>query len=705
MFLYHQKTAAGVYLYLRESYRENGKVQKRKIQSFGNIKKLPPEKIKELEQKYGTGKEKAIQAERVHKLNERLSLATLSEEDEDYAARPHSAMLHYGHLLLSRLWEQELKLSYKIGYLQKNKTQITAYEVNNIAFFLAALKLIDPASNLKAYENQTNFLCNPIEGILIDNIYAGLDFMGEHKEAIMKYVCKSLQNTNYRQKPRMLFYDCTNCYFETPYDDRELFRIRFIRARRRELHKGGLTYEAISKIIEGDDFKNELTAAEKAAEEAGLFLRMRGVSKEQRYDLPLISAALVIDDCGIPLDFEVYEGNSSEYTKMPENMAALKKKYNVEDVFMVADRGLNSTENLNMLLNEGMGFIVAQKVSNQTRKIRDLMLARDGWKPYRGAVDKSGKIYNAASESDKLGFFDYKICDFEKTARVADPDNPSKKKTITVKCKIMFTFDKKRQERDLRKLEEEVLRANEAIAQKQLMGRAGGSGWRSLVKTTAEEDQKKKEIYRASALKDNVIKERKAIAGYSAMVYSPSRKDLKANNMIADLDVLNSYQHLVKIEECFRIMKTNFSIRPMYVRLGRRIIGHCLICILALVMMRMLEIKLAAKGWALSPEKLCQALYDAEVRATRLPGGEYLYESCRHYSGLYSQAAVSSIESAVENFKEANKDGSDLEKIMRALELTPLKEISSVKDLGKSLRMLIKSDEEAVGKGLNILLR
>ena len=717
MYLNRRKTSAGVYLYLMESFREDGQVKKRIVESFGKEELLPKEKIKELELKYGPAKQATIQEKRLEAVNRHISLLSESFEDENYAMRSHSAMLHYGHLILSKLWEQELKLSYKINYLQTKKTKIEAYSVNNIAFFLTALKLIDPASNLKAFENQTSFLCNPIEGILIDNIYAGLDFMGNYKEDIMKYVCKSLQGSNFRSKPRMLFYDCTNCYFEAPYDDRELFRIKFIRDRRKELHKNGFADEEISKIIESDNFKIELALAEKKAEDDGYFMRMRGVSKEQRYDLPLISVALVIDDRGIPLDFEVYEGNCSEFTKMPENMAALKKKYDVQDIYMVADRGLNSTGNLNMLLEQGMGFIVAQKVSNQTKKIRDMMLDEKGWKPYRAGADEKGNIYNAATEHDELGIFDYKICDFEKTSRVPDPNNPEKTKVLKVKCKIMFTFDKKRQERDLKKLEEELIKANEAINNKQLMGRNGGAGWRSLVNTTAEED-KKKEIYRASSIKESVVKERKTIAGYSAIVFSPSKNDIKADNWIEDIAILNSYHQLVKIEECFRIMKSNFSIRPMFVRLGRRIIGHCLICVLALVMIRMIEIKLASKGWSIFINKICEALYDAEVRATRLPGGKFLYLACNHYREIYSLASMdkrnkhkssdinsmADIEEVLENYKQAHKDGNDLIKIMQALDLKPLQEISTVGELANRLRILIKNDEQAVGKALNILL-
>ena len=115
MYLNRRKTSAGVYLYLMESFREDGQVKKRIVESFGKEELLPKEKIKELELKYGPAKQATIQEKRLEAVNRHISLLSESFEDENYAMRSHSAMLHYGHLILSKLWEQELKLSYKIN--------------------------------------------------------------------------------------------------------------------------------------------------------------------------------------------------------------------------------------------------------------------------------------------------------------------------------------------------------------------------------------------------------------------------------------------------------------------------------------------------------------------------------------------------------------------------------------------------------------
>ena len=91
---------------------------------------------------------------------------------------------------------------------------------------------------------------------------------------------------------------------------------------------------------------------------------MRGMSKEHRYDLPLVSISLVIDENGFPIDFELYNGNTAEISKMQESISKMQEKYNVKNTVVVADRGLNSVSNLNMLQDNNYGFIVDQKISN-----------------------------------------------------------------------------------------------------------------------------------------------------------------------------------------------------------------------------------------------------------------------------------------------------------------------------------------------------
>ena len=79
--------------------------------------------------------------------------------------------------------------------------------------------------------------------------------------------------------------------------------------------------------------------------------RTKRPSKEHRYDLLLISIAMIVDENAIPVDFEVYSGCKSEYRSMPPKIKNMKEKYGIKDVIVVADRGINSVNNLKMLLD------------------------------------------------------------------------------------------------------------------------------------------------------------------------------------------------------------------------------------------------------------------------------------------------------------------------------------------------------------------
>lgn len=112
-------------------------------------------------------------------------------------------------------------------------------------------------------------------------------------------------------------------------------------------------------------------------------------------------------------------------------------------------------------------------------------------------------------------------------------------------------------------------------------------------------------MYRAQGLKQDVIEERKTIAGYSALVFAHPQTDAKAGtvqpplNPLTDEQVLETYHKLVRIEDCFRVMKSTFSIRPVHVRLRERIIAHCTLCVLSLMLMRSLQ-----ENWRL-PASAC----------------------------------------------------------------------------------------------------
>lgn len=631
------------YLYLYESYRdENGKSRTRQVKSYGREDLIDPATLEKLYKEYGN-KRLNQKLKQQQNLDSYASLVDVASEDnkEFFTNFNKSPLLHYGHLLVKPLIEEEMGLRYKLDYLQRTDSKITSYQVSDIAFYAIASKLLDPASYLGSYAKQTTFLSNPVEGIALDNFYAALDFLSDHKDEILKHVVKKVHTTK-SDGPQLLFYDCTNCYYETPYDDVEQFTFKYI--------------------------------------------------AKTRYKI-----ALVIDEQGIPMDFEIYKGNSSEFKTMAKSIEKLQKKFNVKNSYIVADRGLNSTENLNMLLNKQLGFVVAQKVSNLSKDLEKQMLNLDDY--------QTTMVPGVDIDSPET-MVKYKVCETTKTAYSVD-ETTGKRKKVTVNCNIMFTFSEKRKKRDLAELNDDLVKAQNAVNEGKLMANPCSSGWRGIVKTQkeAEDGKTDKSLYKAKEINLAVVEHRKAIAGFAAMVYSdPVNEDdsgsTATTTTITPQMVLTTYHHLVKIEDCFRVMKTNFSIRPMFVRLESHIRAHCLICVLALIALRVLENKMKALGHNYSVHQLTQELNNAVVAPIPVPNSkDMLFMNCKFFSDIYTKDRVkknrtkadvndlldlAEIESAYTKAQEQQSDCID--SIIKALGLSPLPLVSNVGQIKKALK-------------------
>lgn len=700
MFLSIKKSGKGHLVYLMESFRDkDGRPKSKVIHNYGRLEELPPEKIQELKEQYGDRRLKqALENKQNKEVFDRL-VKSITETGQP-GARPGlylNPLLHYGQYAVKKIWDEELNLYRKIGALQTQRTRIRSYKISSIALHLTALKIMDPCSHLHAFNAQYSFLGNFIEGIPLDNIYVALDFLGQNKDDIMKYAAKRTLAPG--RRPVMLFYDVTNCYFETAYDDREHFIRKFKRRTIKKMRsEPGMADTAVEQYLKSPEFDQVLNQAIEAHKQH--MLRFRGLSKEMRYDLPLISIAMIIDERGIPLDFQVYKGNESEYTTMVQSICALKKKYDVENVYIVADRGINSTSNLHMLLQEGLGFVVAQKVK-YNRQIKELIEDDTGWK--ESSVPGGGDVFR------------YKIAPFIKTGVQKDPAGTKQK--LFINCRIMLSFSRRRQMRDLKQLQEDKKKAEEAIAQGRLMSRYGGAGWRGLVNTILEDIDKEfgntEKQSRASSLKENVIAEREALAGYTAVVFSPSRSDMDKGISLDEEKLLSSYRNLVRIEECFRIMKSSFSLRPMFVRTENCIVGHCLICVLALMILRLMQLRLNENETPLTVNQIISTLYNATVTAIKSGDENLMLMPCRNYDDVLSVAggysrydidALADVQDICACYLKNSRQGDTLDLIFQAIGLTPLKEICSVQEAGRKLRTKFAKKEDALGVVISNIL-
>ena len=620
MFLSIRKIRNQRYLYLLETVpgKKKGTHTNRIVKNLGNFDKLP----EEVRNAYLDKKAKRELAKSFElKLREKdISSAVDTVAKTDAAPTRISNFnrlfpLNYGHLALKPLWEKDLGLKYKIEYLQKSSTEIKTWRLNDLLFYLCALKLIDPKSYFSASNSKSNFLYCPWNNVVQDNFYRALDFVYDHRESLIKHAVKSrLEQT--KGQIKVAFFDCTNTWFETPYDDITWQVIRYTRKTTLRLRDQSLSNEEIQAYLESNEFLENLTDELELNKED--VLRMRGRSKESRFAQPIVTVALAIDQTGFPIDCKVYAGNIAEIHTVEQMIESLKKKYSVKDIYFVADKGLNSGQKLEKIQEEKLGFVVAQKINAQQEKFEKEMLDLTGYRNY--IVDDSG-MFRVKSEGsvdkDKARF---KVCDHVKKFYVeiegtTKSGNP-KKEHRSINCKIVYTFSPARRERELKDLEMQISKAAKAVSDGYLAGNPYKSGWRALLQTNKEAAQtpEEKEQYRAVGLKQDIIEERRRNAGYAALVFShPKDKDAAA---LTDEEVLTTYHRLVGIEDCFRVMKSSFSIRPVHVRLKEHIVAHCYLCVLSLMLMRLVQEKLEAKKYTCSAEKITHALAQALVLPT-----------------------------------------------------------------------------------------
>ena len=218
------------YLSIVENYRDSsGKKRQKTIKSFGKLKELQekdPQIIEKLKLQY----EKSERTETNQMIN-RISESYNDDDIQNFEnmIKPltkyslFNAQLNYGIWAIKPIWNDWLNLYYKLNRLQEENTKLKC-NVSEIAQYVTALKIVDPHSYFCAFKSQYRYLNNPVQDFSINDIYNTIEFIGENRSTIMDYVNKRMVD-KFGRSLTMVFYDCSNVYFETPYDDRQqLFR-------------------------------------------------------------------------------------------------------------------------------------------------------------------------------------------------------------------------------------------------------------------------------------------------------------------------------------------------------------------------------------------------------------------------------------------------------------------------------------------------
>ena len=674
------------YVSLVEAYRtENNKIKHRVIERFGRkdlLLKEDPEAIVKLQAKYGgTREEKDRKAAdiRVKKAIEDLQQA--SDTLTDYP------VLKYGHYPIQALWKNVLELDRKFDY--QNKIRRFKFDLNKTVCLLSASKIMEPSSILRLFDEQDKYLGAPIFGVPLDSIYDSLSVVSEQKDSLMKWTNKAISREVPDDRASLVFYDVTNTYFESAMTDAERgyeqadFAQNLLDMASQARALGTLSEECF------DDSGNVIPEAlpaefiDAVLNEKIQYLKMRGPSKEHRFDLPLVSVALVIDRYGFPMDFEVFSGNTSEFKGMEKVIKKFQDKYAIKETIVVADRGLNSGANLKMLNHKELGFLMSQKVTGLGEKLTKRML------------DQS--LYDWFDEQNtQLGRYQV-VNNWQKNSSAGAID-----------CTLVFTFSEKRKKRDEKILEiwKDIVLAKKAQGVKVKSKR---SGWSCLAKT--KDDLREGSVI--VGVDEKVYEKKKALCGYAAIIYKGApefkntvteegeiiREEIPGSaKPLSPQTIAGCYHQLNQIEQCFRIMKTNLGLRPMYVWNSEHVKGHITVCILALMLIRLIQFRLKNAGAPMSVYQICHSLRDAEVVIWKNSKGELLAHPTRKgVEELRKGRERMDVQKLIELARDLKKEPKPIDLIMQVCGLSPLKGTYSRKELQRALGTKFADDQTMVG--------
>lgn len=556
-----------------------------------------------------------------------------------YAGEP---VLCYANYILKPIWNETLKLKALIRY-QQSKTDIE-FDAEALLWQTIVNRIVSPSSHLKHYRSQTNWLGNSLAETNLKSLYRMLSFAARIRKPILRGLNKALNQAMPRDLS-VVFYDVTNTWFETVWDDEHQWAMEV------EKQLSALPSEAA--------LEEKRQLIEKLERNRTSSLRMRGPSKECRKD-PIVSIAMVVDRDGIPIDFRVYPGNSSEKTTMKCSIDELAKTYKITNAVVVADNGLNTNANLIRLVKENQGFLLAHSLSKAKQSSVDEWLKDTGW---QWDKEKERKIKIIPSS-------------------LVDEDG-----VVQTNYRMVIGWSEKRYREDMFKIEMHEQGAREAIAHHAKLPLAT-FGWKKYIETGKNKAQK---------INEKKLAKDKKLAGYYAYLFKDSREFDKEwvelppeeKKELSGWEIIEQYKKQAQIEECFRIMKTNFNLRPMYVYTDEHIEAQVLICVLALILLRILSKKLKLAGSPMTTEQILAALNTAKLSVQLDKEQPALYRPLRQ---ILRRPQDDDPHAPIHLYEET-----DLSRIMNCVDLTPLPPVADKNELAHCLKTRFDTDKEALG--------
>ena len=288
--------------------------------------------------------------------------------------------------------------------------------------------------------------------------------------------------------------------------------------------------------------------------------RKKGPSKENRKD-PIIGLGLLLDANQIPIGMKMYPGNESEKPLLRKVINELKKRHGFTGrTIQVADKGLNCAENIFNARQNKDGYIFSKSVKQLSEKEKVWVLLESG---YRSVYDKEGKVH-----------YYFKECIDKFPYNYTDKNGKMHKLELTEKRVVTFSPSLAKKKRyEILRMVEKAKKLSSSMAKRNEYGESS----RYVLFKSKNDDRVVTEI------NTKKIEEDLRLAGYNLIVTSETNMSAK--------EIYDTYHNLWRIEESFKIMKSDLDARPVYLRKEETIKGHFLICYITVLLERLLQFK------------------------------------------------------------------------------------------------------------------
>lgn len=544
MKLYYDKRLKDPTYYIQQGFRNGKKTTTKNIKRLGKHSELllitdnPLEyaknEVKKMNEEYRSGRSEFIVT---MDFNERIPSTD--------SPCSNSTSLNIGYLYLKNIYA---KLNLSDFFKSVSSDRKITYDCNKICQFLTYARTLDPASKYGTYDKLDTYYEKP--QVEYQHMIRFLDILDRNSDKYLKHLFDNSENI-VKRDTSVMYYDCTNYFFETEKPDEEIVD------------------EVTGEIILG--------------------LRQFGISKENKTS-PIVEMGLIMDSRGIPISMCIHPGNTNEQlTAVPLEKEVIKMTGNKKFIYC-ADAGLGSYNIRKFNDMGGRAYIVTQSVKKLGQEIKNIVFNDSNYRLLSNddaitlkemrTFDKKDannlSLYNdfaykviPANTPMDTGLYEEKVYKNGRTKKV--------KTKGTLHQYIIVTFSRKMMEYQRTIRERQLERAKKLLRLKDPEKiKKGPNDIRRFLKNTSSDTAN-------YVLDMDKIYEEEKYDGFYAVA---TNLDDSAK------DILAVAQNRYKIEDCFRIMKTNFDARPVFLRKPERIRAHFLICYTALLIYRLMECKL-----------------------------------------------------------------------------------------------------------------